>query len=266
MTEISKIYKKIEEKLDGMPIQIAICNDKGGSAKTTTAINLAEAYAKMDFDTEGNKKLKVLLIDGDDSRTCTMWALRGNQTNSKKHFIVCNEKEAVKVIIKERPNLIIYDTAGGIATKEISELSEICQYFVLPCKPDYFNSVGTFIMANWLIEKNKKYGILLSDTPTHGNYARGNEIKFLLESEGKKYFKNFIKRSAKVVDANDNGKTVFEMTGIREIQDSFENVAIEILKQIESDERLPTNINFSDLETKEIDEAISTTLKFTTKV
>lgn len=266
MSDLNQLYQKLMNKGEGMPLSVAICNDKGGSAKTTTAINLAEALARIDFNENVNAEeplnLKVLLIDGDDSRTCSIWARKREQGTDKGNFLVCNEKEAVSIIIRHRPNLLVYDTAGGIKTHEMAELGEICNFFILPCKPDFFNSVGTFIMAEWLIEKNKQFRILISDTPVAGNYARGNEIKEMLRGAGKPFFEQFIKSSVKVTDANNFGKTVFDMSGARELADAFTKVAIETLEMIADDKvEEITEQDFGCISDSEINEALTAGIK-----
>lgn len=256
-----EIFNKLKIMGDGMPISIAICNDKGGSAKTTTAINIAEAIARINFsdDWQNPLNLKVLLIDGDDSRTCSIWAKNRELGKYKGNFVVCNEKEAVPIMIKTKPDILIYDTAGGIKTNEMSELADMCNFFILPCKPDFFNSVGTFIMAEWLIEKGKPFKILISDTPVAGNYARGREIKTYLEGEGKPYFEKFIKSSAKVTDANNNGCTVFDISGARDLVEAFETVAMETIEMIVEPQKSHTGKReevFSNLTENDINYAV----------
>lgn len=243
-----QLLNKIKEQGDGAPIAIAICNDKGGSAKTTTAINISEALARIEFENGDDvQTLNVLLIDGDDSRTCSIWGKKRNLGKHKGSFRVCNEKEAVSQMMKSRPDVLVYDTAGGIKTNEMTELGNMCNFFILPCKPDFFNSVGTFIMAEWLIEKNKNFKILISDASVAGNYARGNEIKELLKQSKMPYFEPFIKSSVKVTDANNFGVTVFDMSSARALSDAFSSVALETLELISKGQGTATAATDFDL-------------------
>ena len=162
------------------------------------------------------------------------------------------------LIIKHKPDILVYDTAGGIKTNEMSELGATCDFFVLPCKPDFFNSLGTFIMAEWLIEKNKPFKILISDTPVHGNYARGNEIKDLLRGENKPFFETFIKSSTKVTDANNTGRTVFDLSGARSLADAFSTVALETLNLIAyGKNQTIEKADFSEVSEDEIESAVN---------
>ena len=56
--------------------KIALINQKGGSAKTTTSVNLAAALSE--------KKRKVLLIDLDPQASATAWM--GCESDSKALF------------------------------------------------------------------------------------------------------------------------------------------------------------------------------------
>lgn len=70
---------------------IAIVNQKGGSGKTTTAVNLAAALA------EANKK--VLLIDLDPQASASMWY--GFKDKGKGLFHVLTEDEKLESIIEK---------------------------------------------------------------------------------------------------------------------------------------------------------------------
>lgn len=198
-------------------IFIAVCNEKGGVGKTTTVINLAQSFSDHH---------KVVVIDGDKLAATRNWA---QARVSSTDFVVLNVREAV-TYSKPR-DIVIFDTAGGIADEEIKDLLKFCHYFILPTKTDALNFTPTLKMANNFIEKKVNFRVLINDA--FGNYARGNQLKEYFNGENVPVFDEIIPRSSKIVDATDYGKTIREISGARMISQKYDLIATQILNDLE---------------------------------
>lgn len=197
-------------------IFIAVCNEKGGVGKTTTVINLAQSFSD---------KYKVVVIDGDKLAATRNWSQARKATTD---FAVLNVREAV-TYSKPR-DIVIFDTAGGIADEEIKDLLKFCHYFILPTKTDALNFAPTLKMANDFMGKGIKFRVLINDA--FGNYARGNQLKEYFTGENVPVFDEIIPRSSKIVDATDYGKTIGEISGARHISNKYDAIAAQVIKDL----------------------------------
>jgi chromosome partitioning protein len=91
---------------------IAILNLKGGSGKTTTALNLAVGFARA-----LPKKKRVLLVDGDASANATMTILDGHAAAAPTlGQVLLRQAEASEAIRPTRvPQLDVLPAAGSLA-------------------------------------------------------------------------------------------------------------------------------------------------------
>lgn len=198
-------------------IFIAVCNEKGGVGKTTTVINLAQSFSD---------EYKVVVIDGDKLAATRNWSQARKATTD---FAVLNVREAV-TYSKPR-DIVIFDTAGGIADEEIKDLLKFCHYFILPTKTDALNFTPTLSMANNFMEKGVRFRVLINDA--FGNYARGNQLKEYFTGENVPVFDEIIPRSSKIVDATDYGKTIREISGARHISNKYDAIAAQVINDLE---------------------------------
>lgn len=227
------------KNLENTEIHIAVANNKGGAAKTLTVINLAQA-----FTDEGKR---VVVIDGDKNRTCKNWAVR---RGSQEPFPVITIMESFKY--SKPKDIVLYDTAGGINDDEIKDLIKACEYLVVPCKADVPNMEASENMAKFFLENNINFRILISDAMSAGNFARARMLFNYFQDQNIPIFKQIIPRSAKMIDAGDQGKTIGNISGGRFISDKFAEVALQILKDVAKKQSSvkAENINLTD---KDID-------------
>lgn len=108
--------------------KIALINQKGGSAKTTTSVNLAATLAE--------KKRKVLLIDLDPQASATAWL--GSESDSKSLFELFTENVKISKIVKKTdiPNVDIIPSSQWLMGLEKRLAQEVGAETILKYKLD----------------------------------------------------------------------------------------------------------------------------------
>lgn len=197
-------------------LHIAIVSNKGGCGKTTTTINLAQGFSLEGY--------KTLVVDGDKNSTCKNWSLR---RGSDDPFAVITMEETMRY---SRPkDIVLWDTAGGIESNQVMNLIKACDYMIIPCKPDMVNMEATETMAQKFMDLNVPFRILIVGAPRAGAYARANNLVSYFKSLNFPLFSQVVPQSMKIVDATDQGKTTAEISGVREITDTFRAIAAQVI-------------------------------------
>jgi chromosome partitioning protein len=109
--KVRRVYKSNQGR-GGYVRTIAVLNLKGGSGKTTTALNLAVGLARA-----LPKKKRVLLVDGDASANATMTILDGHAAAAPTlGQVLLKQAEASEAIRPTRvPQLDVLPAAGSLA-------------------------------------------------------------------------------------------------------------------------------------------------------
>lgn len=148
---------------------ITMTSFKGGVGKSTSAIHLATYIQEQ----KGN----VLLVDGDDNRSCLSWS-EGNQLP----FKVVDEKAAPKYY-RNYENVII-DTAARPDKDELKALAEGSDLLIVPCTPDSLSIKALSLTVKALKEiGTEKYRILLTIVPPRTTKDADEVREMLVEAE-----------------------------------------------------------------------------------
>jgi chromosome partitioning protein len=172
---------------------ISITGNKGGAAKTTTAIHLAAFLAFND---------NVLLIDADPNRTALKWSRRGNLP-----FKVVSEKESLKYIAASE--FIIIDTPARPNGEDLTEIANNCNLLILPSAPDVLGLEALLETAAGF-GAGVNYKALLTIVPPFPN-KQGQIMLNELKEQGIPVFQTVINRSTSFQAAALLGVTVGEI-------------------------------------------------------
>lgn len=125
---------------------ITVAGFKGGVGKTTTAVHLACYFAQ--------KSKNVLLVDGDPNRSATGWGKRGSLP-----FQTCDLMAAPKA--SRGKDAIVIDTEARPKLEDLKELSEGCDFMVLPTSPQAL-SVDATLQTVEALKGIQDYAILIT--------------------------------------------------------------------------------------------------------
>lgn len=165
---------------------ITICNEKGGSGKSTIVINLASRFAQ-------EKGCNLLLIDTDSQRSIETFTSIREYNGIKSTFTATTKlgsslMQEIKLLEKQY-NTILIDT-GGRDSKETRQALILSNAVIVPCIASQFDIAVLDKMINILLEvkatinPNLKVFFVLSRGTTNLFLAQKNDNlkNFLLES------------------------------------------------------------------------------------
>lgn len=112
--------------------RIVVLNPKGGSGKTTIAINLASYYAL-----QGERPT---LMDYDPQGSAARWAKKRQPSQAAIHLITAFERDnrvtrAFQLRIPEHTGRVIIDTAAAIEATEMPDLTAHADKILVPVLP-----------------------------------------------------------------------------------------------------------------------------------
>jgi chromosome partitioning protein len=112
--------------------RIVVLNPKGGSGKTTIAINLASHFALRGEGT--------VLVDHDPQASAARWVRQRQQTQAPIHLISAFEREVrvtrtFQLRIPEGTGRVIVDTPAAVSAHEMPELTRLADKILVPVLP-----------------------------------------------------------------------------------------------------------------------------------
>ena len=247
---------------------IAICNQKGGVGKTTTAVNLGVGLAMQDK--------KVLLVDADpqgDLTTCLGW----QDTDSLTHTLankLLNHKEKVDLVpsnlelastemslvtamnrerimksyldqVKDKYDYILIDCMPSLGMITLNALTA-ADSVIIPVQAQYLPAKGmTQLLAT--IAKVKKHtnpnlhidGVLLTLVDGRTNLAKST-VETLRNHFGSyiKIYKTSIPIAVKAAEVSSKGKSIYAYEPNSIVSNAYADFTREVLADDRKKERL----------------------------
>lgn len=204
---------------------ISVASEKGGVGKSTTAVTLAAHLAE---------KGRTLLVDADE-RLHSAWkwtskrdGYEGWNFNTVRYADFSNEMAAAY-------EYVVLDTKGGEGKSELTELAQVSNLLIIPCKPDGLSADGLVETLQPLIANEvENYRVLLTDIPAAPN-SDGLDLRLELDAAGVPLFAHGVRHAVAVSKAAREGLRIKDVKGDRYaklVWMDYEIVCREVLKRV----------------------------------
>lgn len=186
-TKVFSMSKKIAKV-------ISLLQQKGGSGKTTTAINLACGLIELGY--------KVAIVDMDkDKPDAYTWMTK----NDENHDFVYNfdEKVVREEVLKLKTNLdfIVIDTPPNFQTVALKS-ALLSDLIVIPSSPSGMDLSGLMEAKDLALTANKPYRFFANRVQMSSNMSKS--LLDFFEEDGC-FFQSYVSQSVKFVEAEAEG-------------------------------------------------------------
>ncbi|MBK2125641.1 ParA family protein [Fangia hongkongensis] len=178
---------------------IALLQQKGGSGKTTTAMNIAGGLRELGFH--------VLVVDMDkDKPDAWSWAAKSEEFADS--VIQVDEKNAREALsgVREKADFVIIDTPPNFQTAAL-KAALLSDLVVIPAAPSGMDLSGLLEAKDLALTADRPYKLLANRVLKNSNMSRS--LLNVLEEEGQA-FSTYIPQSVKFVEAEATGQYIGE--------------------------------------------------------
>ena len=203
---------------------ITISQSKGGSCKTTTAINLCGAIIELGY--------KAILLDMEESKPDAYnWRKQGEENKNSTYFVEpFFHKVPSSEIKKYKDNYdyIIIDTPPNYIQAAFKAVA-MADYVILPCTPSFLDQNNLAEAIEIPMLNNKPYAILISKFQTRQRVS--NQMKEEIDATGYG-LKTIITSKSKMVEATYYGEWIGSYAPKSDSHLEFMTLAKEVVANI----------------------------------
>lgn len=129
---------------------ILVANEKGGSGKTTIAVNLAAMAANMNYSTA--------LVDADRQQSSVNWGLARDVSMAKINVLPLRGKIGKQLLSLKEENEVVIVDVGGYDSDEMRQSLVVADQVIIPINPSQLDLWGLGRMVELKQEAEKLIG------------------------------------------------------------------------------------------------------------
>ena len=198
---------------------ISLLQQKGGSGKTTTAINIACGLKELGYE--------VAMVDMDkDKPDAYMWMTKNTQESDFIYNL--DEKNVREKIIELRSSLdyIVIDTPPNFQTAALKS-ALLSDLIVIPCSPSGMDLSGLIEAKDLALTADKPYKFFANRVQMQSNMSKS--LLDFFEDDGN-FFEAYVSQSVKFIEAEAEGLYIGEYAKQSKVHVQVKKLAKEIIE------------------------------------